>query len=88
LSYVAASLLKDQFFLLTDDYRQRILQADSNMANLQTLTAPWFSSPLAIAYDFREQRMYWSDYDEGVVMSANIDGSGTAVFLYSPGGVA
>lgn len=76
---VGGSVLHDKFFLLTDDYRHRILQADNLMNNITTLFSPGLDFPLAVAYDFSETRIYWSDKTIGVIKSALIDGTSVNV---------
>lgn len=76
---LAGGVLQDKFFVLTDSFKHRILQADSSMSNIITLLSPGLDFPFAIAYDFSATRLYWSDSNMGVIKSADLDGSNTAV---------
>ena len=71
---IADALLKDDFFLLADDYRHLIYQANSNMDNFRALNFPQTERPIGMTYDFTNERIYWADYKFHSVKSMDMNG--------------
>ena len=73
--FVSATILSDNFFLLTDDYRRLIMQADSHMNNTQTVKSLQNGEPYAVTYDFNRNQLFWSDSNNGVITTSSLNGS-------------
>ena len=80
MSYFPAHLRTDRFFLMVDDYTHRIYQFSSpDLDDLSTLKFPPEDRPIAVDFDFKEQRLYWSDFGAGVIKRAFLNGSDVQV---------
>ena len=75
-TYVSVNILKDQFFLVADDYKHQIYQTDRDFEQVYGMETPRFDRPIAIDYDFRTDFLYWSDLQTGVVKRQHLNGSG------------
>ena len=71
---ITDALLKDNFFLLADDYRHLIYQADDNFGNFRALNFPQSDRPIGMTYDFTYDRIYWADYKYHSVKSMDMNG--------------
>ena len=75
-------LLKDNFFLLADDYRFQLYQADVTLTSIKAIKTPPTDRPIALDYDFREDRVYWSDFRENILKRAFLNGSDTVIIKF------
>ena len=69
------SPLKDKFFLIADDYRRQIYQADENLENIRALKFPRYDRPIGLTYDFVSDRVFWADFSAHVVKTMFLNGS-------------
>ena len=67
--------LKDNFFLIADDYRREIYQADENLENIRALKFPQDDRPIGLTYDFTSARVFWADFHSHIVKSMFLNGS-------------
>ncbi|ELT98196.1 hypothetical protein CAPTEDRAFT_227414 [Capitella teleta] len=75
-------LLQDNFFLMADDYRYQIYQADHQMQSIRAVKTPRTDRPIALTYDFLENRIYWTDFRENVVKRSFLNGSDPAIIRF------
>ena len=72
---LSVSLLRDNFFLLADNYHRQIYQADENLGDVRALKFLPFDRPIALTYDFVIDRVFWVDYTSHDVKSMHLNGS-------------
>ncbi|XP_013396320.1 prolow-density lipoprotein receptor-related protein 1 isoform X2 [Lingula anatina] len=73
----SAKIMEDNFFLIADDYRHSIFQADVDFKTLSALKLPTnYEWPMGIDYDPTEKRVYWSDWKKGIIRSMHLNGTG------------
>ena len=67
--------MRDNFILIADDYRRQIFQADSSLNTITALKFPSLDRPIALEYDFLDERVYWSDFNENLIKRMFLNGS-------------
>jgi len=68
---------REAFFLVADDYRHQIYQMGAALRDddIAAVTIPLTDRPIALAYDFTHERVYWTDFNEGVIKRSFLNGS-------------
>ena len=67
---------------MADDYRYQIYQADYKMEYIRAIKIPRTDRPIALTYDFKEDRVYWTDFRENLVKRAFLNGSDAVVIRF------
>jgi len=73
--------LNDTFFLIADDYRREIYQADENLKNIRALKFPQDDRPIGLTYDFPNGRVYWADFNSHYIKSMFLNGSDVKILI-------
>ena len=72
---LSAHVLQDNFFLIADDYSHSIYQLDHSLTSSSVVMAAKYDRPIGVVYDMNETRLYWSEFDQGLIRRARIDGT-------------
>lgn len=78
--YIADSL-PDGFLLFTDSYQKRIYRMDLNSQSYVTVPLTGHDKPIAIAYDYVDGRIYWTDVGTNQIRSGSINGNAEKAVL-------
>ena len=74
-------LLRQNFFLIADNYHRQIYQTDEDIEHIRALKFPPLDRPIGLTYDFVTDRVFWADYNTRVVRSMKLDGSDVKLLI-------
>ncbi len=74
-------LLRQNFFLIADNYHRQIYQTDEDIEHIRALKFPPRDRPIGLTYDFVSDRVFWADYNTRVVRSMKLDGSDVKLLI-------
>lgn len=69
------SLIQDNFFLVADDYRHQIYQADASFHDVSAIQFPPYDRPISLDYDYADDRIYWTDFETSIIKRSFLNGS-------------
>jgi streptogramin lyase len=80
LLFVAGSL-PDGFLLFTDSYQKMIYRMDLKSQSYVNVPLSGHDKPIAIAYDYVDGRIYWTDVGTKQIRSGSINGNAEKTVL-------
>ena len=75
INLFSEKLFEDNFLLLADDYRHVIYQTDRKWSVTSAIQLPKQDRPIGLTYDPVENRIFWSDFNRGLIKSAYLNGT-------------
>ncbi|XP_013405316.1 low-density lipoprotein receptor-related protein 4-like [Lingula anatina] len=76
--------VKDDFLIFTDTYQKQIFQMSLKDSEIRAVPLKGHENPIAVDYDPKEGRVYWSDVLMQVIKRAYINGTGQEIIKVLP----
>ncbi|CAH1782417.1 unnamed protein product [Owenia fusiformis] len=79
-----SDVVYDNFILLTDTYHKEVFQLDLSTNNVQTIPLSGHGNTIAVTYDPKDFRIYWTDVTSQVIKRAFLNGFQEEVIMQLP----
>ena len=68
-------MVHDNFLLVTDSGKKGVFQIDLLAGSAWKIPLPRLNNPIAVVFDPVESKIYWTDVQDKVIKTSNLDGT-------------